>query len=219
MVNSIIWDWNGTIIDDVEYNVSVVNTLLERRNLKTVSTAQYKELRKVPIKHFYMDIGIKIDNEETFNKIIEEYWGIYRKDFKRVKLNNGIKNALNKLNVDGIKNYLLSLTRHEELLEQIKIFDIENEFEMIMGSENSEVKGKVDKAKELIASEKINIRDTLFVGDVINDYEVAGNLGIKCILYLNGHQIIERKDKYNTIERFEDILVYIKEQDKNGVNI
>jgi phosphoglycolate phosphatase len=37
MTKAIIWDWNGTLLDDVDYNVNVVNIMLKRRGLRIIT--------------------------------------------------------------------------------------------------------------------------------------------------------------------------------------
>ena len=47
------WDWNGTIIDDLEINFSVINTLLNSRKKATISLPEYRSAFTFPIKEFY----------------------------------------------------------------------------------------------------------------------------------------------------------------------
>jgi phosphoglycolate phosphatase len=209
MTKTIIWDWNGTLLNDVDYNINVVNIMLKRRGLRILARDEYRMLEKVPIKQFYINIGINITNDNVFSEIIKEYWIIYNDNYIQLELNENAENILQKIQENGIKNYLLSLTYNKELIKQIDLFDIKGCFERIIGSNDSEVRNKIDKAKELIEKEKINIKEALLIGDVINDYEVAEKFGMRYILYSNGHQKIDRNKKFIVIENLDEINEYL----------
>ena len=46
----IIFDWNGTLIDDAHVFVDVLNVLLKRRRLGVINLHRYRELFCFPIK-------------------------------------------------------------------------------------------------------------------------------------------------------------------------
>jgi phosphoglycolate phosphatase len=209
MIKTIIWDWNGTLLNDVDYNMDVVNAMLKRRGMKILTRDEYRILKKVPIKQFYIDIGIDVSTDNTFSEIIKEYWVIYKEKYPQLKLNENAKNILQKTQKNGVKNYLLSLTNNKELVKQIDSFDIRSFFEKIAGSIDSEAKNKIDKLKKLIEKEKIIINESLIVGDVINDYEAAEEFGMRCILYSNGHQEIDRNRNIIVIENLDEIIEYL----------
>jgi phosphoglycolate phosphatase len=209
MTKTIIWDWNGTLLNDIDYNINVVNILLKRRGQRILARDEYRMLKKVPIKQFYNNIGINVTNDNVFSEIIKEYWTIYNDNYMQLELNENAENILRKIQKNGIKNYLLSLTNNKELIKQIDLFDIKGYFEKIIGSSDLEARNKIDRAKELIEKERINIKETLFIGDVINDHEVAEKLGMQCILYSNGHQKIDRNKKFIVIEDLDKINEYL----------
>ena len=210
MTESIIWDWNGTILNDVDNNVNAVNTLLQKRNLTIITKEEYRRKIKIPIKQFYNDIGLETNDPEIYNLITIDYWKYYNMGYKNnTKVNNGLENILNKLKENNINNYLLSATQQDELKKQVESKGMETFFKMIIGNSNSEVKNKLEKAKELIKIENIKINSTILVGDMISDYELAEKLGIKCVLYSNGHQEIKIERGIDVINDFEEIYNYI----------
>jgi len=209
MIESIIWDWNGTILDDVDNNVNAVNMILQKRNLTIITKEEYRKKIKIPIKNFYNEIGLETNDPEIYNLITIDYWKYYNIAYKNnTKVNNGLVNILNKLKENNIKNYLLSATQHDELKKQVESKGMETFFNMIIGNNNSEVKNKLEKAKELIKNKNIKINSTILVGDMISDYELAEKLGVKCILYSNGHQEIKMEKGIDVINDFEEILNY-----------
>lgn len=69
----VFWDWNGTIIDDLEINFSVINTLLNDRKKDAISLSQYRQAFTFPIKEFYRRVGFSIDGDE-YQQLVCDYW-------------------------------------------------------------------------------------------------------------------------------------------------
>src|SRR5690554_7020685 len=67
-IESIIWDWNGTLLDDLEVNVKTVNEMLLKRGLSQLDMATYKELFCFPVKKFQSLAGFDFE-KETFEEI------------------------------------------------------------------------------------------------------------------------------------------------------
>ena len=60
----IIWDFNGTIFDDVQIDIDSLNALLERRNLaKVKNRAEYQSGFMFPIKQWYVNRGFDLEKE------------------------------------------------------------------------------------------------------------------------------------------------------------
>ena len=49
----IIWDWNGTLLDDAWLCVDVMNGMLRERRLPTRTLDQYKEVFDFPVRNYY----------------------------------------------------------------------------------------------------------------------------------------------------------------------
>jgi phosphoglycolate phosphatase len=62
-IRCIIWDWNGTLLDDVELCVQTINEMLEKRDLQTLSLSGYKDVFSFPVKNYYQKIGFDFRNE------------------------------------------------------------------------------------------------------------------------------------------------------------
>ena len=68
----IIWDFNGTLFDDVEAGINSVNDMLSERGLKTLEDKEdYRKVFKFPIIEYYKDLGF--DFEKAHNAIYHEF--------------------------------------------------------------------------------------------------------------------------------------------------
>ena len=49
----IVWDWNGTLLNDGWLFVDIMNSILEYRNMKTISIKKYREIFEFPVKKYF----------------------------------------------------------------------------------------------------------------------------------------------------------------------
>ena len=62
MYRCIVWDWNGTLLNDVQAAFSAMNAMLSRRGLPLMeSLAQYRELFTFPVRQYYAAAGLDLD--------------------------------------------------------------------------------------------------------------------------------------------------------------
>lgn len=184
----ILWDFNGTIIDDVDICLKAEQDILNRLNMgKVVSREEYLELFEFPVIKYYEKIGFDFSVLD-FNEISRwfvEYYNSYKSEYKlNENVLNCIKDSVNKNN----KNIIISASEETLLIEQCEILDIAQYFDEIRGINNINAHSKTDMAKQWLKSSDYNVEDMLFIGDSVHDYQVAEELGVKCILVACGHQ-------------------------------
>ena len=63
---TIIWDWNGTLIDDVALCASLVTRALAERGIGPVSVEQYRAVYQHPIKNVYTALGAPLTDDEYY---------------------------------------------------------------------------------------------------------------------------------------------------------
>ena len=54
---NVVWDWNGTLLNDVKVGVNTLNDMLGRRGLPLLSVEDYKEKFGFPVIDFYDRVG------------------------------------------------------------------------------------------------------------------------------------------------------------------
>ena len=187
----IIFDWNGTLVDDTEIFVDVLNELLEYRNLPKINIKLYKNLFCVPVKDFYSKIGIDTSNHEFRNlekQIIHEY----KKRMFNANLFEDTVNTLKKLKSLGYSMSILSASHQTILDNLVQHYQINHYFLNVMGVDNFSANGKYLKGKQLIDKINYKLKDLVYIGDIDQDYLVSNKLNIDCILISRGHQAKER---------------------------
>jgi phosphoglycolate phosphatase len=190
-IQNIIWDWNGTLLDDVDICIETLNILLEKREMKSIHQDTYKSHFTFPVKMFYEKIGFDFSND-NFELISEEYIEKYLEFFKKATLFQNTVDTLKYFKKKGLFQYVLSAMEQPDLLNSIYQKGIKHYFKAVYGSADKFANGKTEVARRLIAREKMIPEDTLFIGDTLHDWEVAKENGCHIILISNGHQSRQR---------------------------
>jgi phosphoglycolate phosphatase len=185
--NCIIWDWNGTLFDDMDVSISVMNRVLSNRGLPLLDNKRYKEIFGFPVQQYYLQLGIDLVNE-TFEKISTEFITEYQKESFSAKLTENSIPTLEYIRKQGIRQVILSASKTEYLEEQVKYFGIIDYFDRLLGLNHYHATSKVDVGKRWLEESRYDKREVLLIGDTIHDYETASEIGCDCLLFANGHQ-------------------------------
>lgn len=202
----IFWDWNGTLLDDVNTALQSVNEMLKLRGMQAIDLDIYYEYIGTPIRGFYEKL---FDLEkENYDNILAEYHSLYAKLLPQTKLAKGGLEVLEKAKALGVKQTLLSSSEQNQLDAQVKHFGIYDYFEDVLGAENFLAGGKTMRAKAHIEKNKIDSGSLLVVGDLVQDCEMAKAVGADCILLAAGHQGLKQLEKAGApiISQIDEVL-------------
>lgn len=190
-IRTVIWDWNGTLLDDTDLCIETINWLLFKRNLPSLDTTKYKEVFSFPVKDYYAEIGFNF-SEEPFEIPAREFIDKYNRDVEHCNLHRGVVEILEHFHQIGKQQIVLSAMEQsvlEQTLEQNKIIHF---FDEVSGLDNHYAHSKIENGKTLIRKMELNPEEICLVGDTIHDFEVAQELGCQCVLIANGHQSEKR---------------------------
>lgn len=187
----IIWDWNGTLLDDVDFVVEVVGKILDEHDMPRITRENYLEVFCFPVSEYYKRIGFDFE-KHSFEKLSEKFVTGYKAGLKGTQLHQGVKDLLHNLKLNKVSHSMLSATQQDYLHEQLEHFGIRHFFDHIYGLSNYHAKGKVERGLELIKDTGIPKDKTILVGDTDHDLEVGKEMGIEVLLLGDGHQSYER---------------------------
>lgn len=191
--NHIIWDWNGTLFNDVELCANVMNLLLTQESLPNISIKKYKEIFTFPVVEYYKIAGHTFERN-SFEVLGKQFMVEYEIQKNNCGLFPGVKELLSELQSKNIKQHLLSAYEQNSLNTILKFFTITSYFQNIVGLDNIYASGKAHLAKDMAMKIRANgsAGNILLIGDTIHDYEVAKEINSDCILLSHGHQDEER---------------------------
>jgi phosphoglycolate phosphatase len=196
-IDTILWDWNGTILDDVDICVTSMNNMLTKRNIPTVTAEFYYQNFTFPIKNYYEKIGWDFTKED-FSKVSEEFMTNYDELFNSAPLHHNIKDTFSFLKAQGYRQIVLSALENSLLKESLKTHKLNHFFDAAYGIENILGGGKIHLANRLMKEQQLNPANTCMIGDTEHDFEVAETIGAQCILIAHGHHKFERLSILNT---------------------
>jgi len=187
----IIWDWNGTLLDDVSECLAVLNELLRRRELPLLTQEQYRSRFDFPVIDFYIGMGFDFE-KESFDSIAHDYHAEYVRKVKECRLQPGAREILHAFDEVGLSQSLLSAYQRERLKEAVTFFNLDVHFTKLIGMNDYYAHSKVENGKRWVNELPYNPGEILFIGDTCHDYEVAQAMGTDCILVTFGHQNRDR---------------------------
>jgi phosphoglycolate phosphatase len=190
-LKTIFWDWNGTLLDDVEECIEIINSSLRKRSLQTLTRADYLEKFEFPVINYYKSIGFDFE-VESFEKVGKEYIDAYASKMFECRLQQGARPALENIRRLGISQYVLSALQHSALQSCISHYQLEDCFARVQGLGDAYAHSKVELGQMLLGEVGCDPGSALMIGDTIHDYETATAMGIRCLLVASGHNSHER---------------------------
>lgn len=218
MYDRIIWDFNGTVLDDVDIGIKCINKLLSRRNMPTVSSyEEYRRAFRFPIIEYYRTLGLPVDNG-GYTALAHEWLEEYRKIEKTAPLHKDAVSAIEIFRRCGIAQTLLSATEEKMLIEQVTDLGIAGLFDDICGATDIYAYSK----KELVADyAKKRGGEILMIGDTDHDFQAAEYAHLDCALMSTGHQSYEHLLECGcpVYKSYDELfaLLGIRAEVKNGI--
>jgi len=187
----VVWDWNGTLVDDTWLFVDIMNGVLKDRNLKGITLDDYRDVFDFPVKNYYSKLGFNF-SEEAFETAGLDFIKIYDGRKFEPKLFDDTISTLNTLKQLGCSHSVLSAQNVMTLKKSVSHYQLDDMFEYISGLQDHYAIGKVEQGKNLIKNINFNLEQVVMIGDTEHDYEVAEAMGIKCFLMDRGHNSTKR---------------------------
>ena len=187
----VIWDWNGTLVDDAWLCVEIVNELLARRGLAPTTLGEYREVFGFPLRAYYESVGFDLERED-FAAMGDEFNIRYNQRRRECRLREGACEVMTALSRNGIGQSLLSASNEMDLKEMVADYELRPHFAAVAGVDNGLGEGKIELGHRHLADLNCRGDEVLLVGDTVHDVEVAAALGVHCVLLPSGHQSRQR---------------------------
>jgi phosphoglycolate phosphatase len=193
-ISNIFWDWNGTLLNDLEICLASINQLLGDRGLPLLTRESYLQVFDFPVKDYYQRIGFDFE-KEPFEIPAHQFMDLYFSKLPSACLHRHVKQVLPLFREKNYTQYILSAAEEVNLKKALNHFGIADFFSGVAGLSNHYAHSKLDVGKALIEQHAIEPAKTCLIGDTLHDFEVACELGLKCVLVADGHQPVEKLEK------------------------
>lgn len=183
---NILWDWNGTILNDTPVAFEATNILLERYGYPTITLKYYRDNIDTPIVNFYSKI---FDLNKHDIQMLDEEWGVlYNQLSDKIGLHKDVEELLHFFVDENCRQVVLSAFRTEVITKYARKFSVEEYFEDILGTQNIVMESKTIRGRRYMTEHKFAPEQTLYIGDTVHDCDTALALCVDCVLFSGGQQ-------------------------------
>lgn len=208
-VTHIIWDYNGTVLDDAAVSVTAVNEMLRERSLPLTDIDAYRETVALPLEDYYTSLGFQGADMSRLSVEFRSHCGQHP---ELASIFDDFYDTARNVKALGIKSILLSSLYTPFLMAEVEKYQIAGYFDRITGLNNKSVGSKLDTCKALIIEDGLSPESLLIIGDMVNDARMAKALGAHCVLIPNGHNSRRRceQEQVAVLDCLSDVIPYIK---------
>ncbi len=187
-ITHVIWDWNGTLFDDVGCSVGVANRLLEEFGLERLDgLAGYHATFRFPIVEYYADLGFDTSPTGNFEAAAHRYIQLYHEAAATCGLHAGASEVLGELHGRGVRQVVISASQQENLDRQMAPFALGRWLDGAHGLGDIYAASKEGIVQHWLRAEGVAASQVVMVGDSEHDFEIADAVGAHCVLYAGGH--------------------------------
>jgi phosphoglycolate phosphatase len=207
-VKHIIWDWNGTLIDDVSLCVHILNSVLTDHGKEKISINQYRKTFFFPVSKFYESLSLPCSGEE-YERLAQNYIKKYREEYQGCFLHDHAFETIKCLEMLGVSQSIFSAGMQSDLEEFVNFYGLMEFMTVVDGANNIYAKGKGDRVHDHFIKVSHHADQVLFVGDTLHDAEVATSVGCNALLFEKGH-FCEERLRNSPAQSFNNLLEVLK---------
>lgn len=184
---TILWDWNGTLLDDTRAAVGALGVILERRGIAPVPFEEYRATFSFPSRTYYERVGLDF-SKESWGALAREYHEAYLALPRRLATDAAA--ALDLADSLGYAQYIVSAMRQDLLDGEVERFGLAGRFKAVCGTDNLDGGSKIGSVRRLART--LPPGSATVIGDALHDKESADVIGARCIFYTGGSHSAER---------------------------
>lgn len=187
-ITHVIWDWNGTLFDDVAVCVTSINQVLTEFGLPTLDgTAAYQRVFRFPIVDYYADLGFDVRPGGNFDAAARRFITVYHERSLACDLYAGAIETLGVLQRTGVRQVVISASEQGNLDAQMRPFALDRWLAGAQGIGDIYARSKQHLVDDYLRAHNADPRTVVMVGDSEHDHEIADAAGVRCVLYSRGH--------------------------------
>jgi len=185
-IKEIVWDWNGTLINDTSLCVDILNKILFLHDQPSISIEYYRNNFSFPVSAFYKIISLPSSGKK-FDDVSLTFISEYRLKWKECNLQPGVLQILKLIKQLGLRQSILSAGNQSDVEVFLDHFKLESFFNQVFGTDNIKAEGKIELGKKFITDSNLRPDEILLVGDTIHDLQVANEIGCSVLFFSQGH--------------------------------
>jgi len=195
--NSLLFDWSGTLVDDLPPTLHATNAVLAEHQVAAMDREEFRNRFRLPYPEFYEEVlpGVAIEDlEDTFR-------AAFSQSPTGVTVLSHAREMLEWCEKEGVRCFVLSSMDVGLFTEQVRDFGLQHYFEAVYA-------GVIDKRERIggiLKSHGLEKDRTAFVGDMLHDVATARHGGIASVAVATGYDPRERLVKSEPTHLFEHL--------------
>ncbi|WP_326661624.1 HAD family hydrolase [Streptomyces sp. NBC_00385] len=183
----LVWDWNGTLLDDNIAVVGATNAAFAEIGLAPITLEQYREMYCIPIPRFYERLMGRLPTDVEWERMDGVFHRHYTEQREACGLTQGAAELLAQWQLAGRSQSLLSMYGHEHLVPVVRGYGIERHFVRVDGRTGPSGGSKAQHMERHFAAlDGISPAYTVVIGDAVDDAVAAAHVGAKAVLFTGG---------------------------------
>jgi len=190
----VVWDWNGTLFDDLEIVVASVNVSLRSVGAPPIDADGYRAVYQRPLDRFYEALLGRPVLPDEMAAIDRDFHDAYHALLDQARLTVDARRAVDLVECRGQTQSVLSMWWHERLVPAVRYFELEDYMLAVDGhrgppgaSKHDHLARHVEQLTRLFPGRVLREAITV-IGDVTDDADAARAVGAGCVLYDGGSQ-------------------------------
>ena len=182
----VVWDWNGTLLDDLDIVVESVNAGLTAYGARPIDGDGYRSHYTRPVSLFYQKLLGRSVTVDEWRHINEVFHQAYFSRVETVSLASDALAALTAVRGFGVGQSILSMAPHDHLVPTVDSHGITGYFSAVRGSFGDRGEEKAGSLVAHLDHIEVEAATVVVVGDTPDDAAAAAHVGAKAILYDGG---------------------------------
>jgi phosphoglycolate phosphatase len=196
-VRTIIYDWNGTLLDDVAIGLDALNISLVGCGYRPISLQDLRQHYDVPMRNMYIGLGVPAELIETnYKNLTDPFVEAYLRLGKGARLRPESAALLKEANDNGVRQHILSNHLTSAIWNDMKERSIDRFFTTVIANDHLDFGKKAltkgDKLGLYMKNNKLSPDDMVIIGDTPEEMRIARNLGLRSVAVCGGYASRER---------------------------
>ena len=184
MIRNIIFDWSGTLVDDLPAVLKASNFVLTQAGRPEMSLDEFRAEFSLPFTSFY--------DRHTPHVPMAQLEDWFHTSFKQAQDSvcelPYARDFLEFCRAQKLRTFLLSTVHHDHFAAQCRVTG----FDAYLDKPYTDVWDKREKIHDILAENHLDADETLFIGDMQHDIETAHHGGIHSCAVLTGYNTLEQ---------------------------
>jgi phosphoglycolate phosphatase-like HAD superfamily hydrolase len=187
----VVWDWNGTLLDDLPIVIEAVNRALGALGEGPITADDYRDHYTRPVRHFYDGLFGRVVTDEEWLRLNTTFHDTYFTLANEVDLATGARDAMTMIESSGWTQSLLSMSPSDWLGKIVHRLDLTHVFDLVDGLAGPTGGLKAQHLEMHLESLAVDGEATVMIGDTPDDVAAARHVGATAILFHGGSHHME----------------------------